>query len=122
PGPFARKPSPRNIHGTVNVTHEERSCCQKVSHKSNTNAKTEALIASVSMVRPWTMTSRVVNQQTAAMVAPVVPRLIRPMVAIASRASRTGIVDGKRALHSLRIPKTRKDPATSQLIKGGLCK
>src|SRR5262249_25146226 len=122
PGPFVRKSRPRPVHGTVNPSLGQRRCCQKIRQKINAIAKNEALRASVSIVRPLLISSSVVSQATAAIVDPTAPKLRRPNVARTSATIRTEIADGKRAIHSLRIPETRKDAARSQLINGGLFK
>jgi len=60
-----------------------------------------------------------VSQMIAAIVDPRGPRLGRATVTKAIATARTESTEGKRAVHSLRWPKTLNDAATSQLISGG---
>src|SRR5262249_32028049 len=115
-----KKPKPRKIQGIVNVSHGDRPRCQKVSQRMSASAKNAALIASVSITRPLSITSNIVNQEPAAIVEPAAPRTSRVNEINRSATIRTGTADGRRAAHSFRIPNARNDAATSQLIKGGL--
>ena len=63
-----------------------------------------------------------VIQMRAAMIDPRGPRLARATVTSAIATASTATADGKRAVHSLRTPKIRKDAATIQFTRGGFRK
>src|ERR1043165_6542807 len=111
-------PKPRKIHGTVNVSQGDRSRCQSMSHKINATAKSDALIASVSIVRPLLMSSTVVNQEIAAIMDAPPQKLPLTSPTMGSAPTRTEMAEEKRAVHSLRAPKKRSADGPSQLISG----
>src|SRR5437773_11011155 len=82
----------------------------------------ETYTASISINRPFSITPMFVIQMRAAMIDPLGLRLARATVTNAIATASTATADGRRAVHSLRTPKIRKDAATSQFTIGGFRK
>src|SRR5881392_1249362 len=106
----------------MKVSQGERFCSQNTNQRIRAKAKSEQLIASISIIRPFSISPRFVSQQSAAMKEPIGPRLLRPSVGRVRAAAKVNKADGRREVHSLRIPESLNEAATSQLINGGLFK
>jgi hypothetical protein len=95
---------------------------KKLSQKIIASPQTETYSASISINRPFSIIPMFVIQMRAAMTDPPGPRLARATVTNATATASTITADGRRAVHSLRTPKIRKDAATSQFTRGGFWK
>src|SRR5258707_6210224 len=71
-------------------------------------------------MRPFSIRPRLVNQQSAATVDPNPPSIGLANSHSIKATLNTNSADGRRAVHSLRTPKSLNEPATIQLTRGGL--
>src|ERR1700751_5991568 len=121
-GPLAKSPSPRKMDAETQISHGDFRWTKKLSQKIIARPQREIYSASISISRPFSIIPTFVIQMRAAMIDPLGPRLARATVTNAIATASTATADGRRAVHSLRTPKVRKDAATSQFTRGGFRK